>query len=122
METQINGPPNSISQESEAHGSSSNVMEWLKASFLAYQQSAPQNASHDAQSNRPTYVNAKQYNRIMKRRDARRIQEEFYRKKQADELRKRPYLHESRHKHAMKRPRGPKGRFLTKEELGKLDT
>ena len=61
------------------------------------------------------YVNAKQFNWILKRRVVRRqrLKASF---RSIIGIRK-PYLHESRHRHATRRPRGPEGRFLTKEEL-----
>jgi hypothetical protein len=71
-------------------------------------------------TSRPTFVNAKQYRRILKRREAREKLEEYYRQRRAAAAAnnsKKPYMHESRHRHAMKRPRGVGGRFLTKPEL-----
>lgn len=87
----------------------------------------------------PLYVNPKQYNRILKRREVRarmelkrRRTEEAIRtgkldlkklvkgkgvSKSVEEDDKKSYQHESRHKHAMRRPRGPGGRFLTAEEI-----
>ena len=106
---------------------------------------APPPSSSSLKS-QPTYVNAKQYHRILQRREARRKLDIFYVKRRASQglkkanlkreamqalgamgngsgneddggVNRRAYIHESRHKHAMKRPRGPGGRFLTKDEL-----
>ena len=64
----------------------------------------------------PHLVNAKQYHRILKRRK----QREALAKQSNRPRKRRAFLHESRHKHAMRRPRGPGGRFLRKEEIEAL--
>ncbi|XP_063900091.1 uncharacterized protein LOC135119621 [Zophobas morio] len=59
----------------------------------------------------PLYVNAKQFARILKRREERSRLGRLFNIPQE----RMPYLHKSRHEHALRRTRGAGGRFTKKD-------
>lgn len=114
--SQVTSPNVSNSQGLMNHGGRAPVAPPMPPAQAMHNPQSPEMPQGQEES--PLYVNAKQFHRILKRRVARQRLEEALRLTSKG---RKPYLHESRHNHAMRRPRGPGGRFLTADEVAEIE-
>ncbi|GAB7357024.1 hypothetical protein MBLNU459_g7850t1 [Dothideomycetes sp. NU459] len=116
--SQINSPAVQSQQPAMNQHRPSMTPQMTQAASQPHPQASSPEAVTGGAEESPLYVNAKQFHRILKRRMARQKLEEALRLTSKG---RKPYLHESRHNHAMRRPRGPGGRFLTADEVAALE-
>jgi nuclear transcription factor Y alpha len=117
MSNQVGSPAVPNSQPIMNHGGPTRPAVPPMPAPVQHQPQSPELVAGAAEES-PLYVNAKQFHRILKRRVARQRLEEALRLTSKG---RKPYLHESRHNHAMRRPRGPGGRFLTADEVAEIE-
>merc|ERR1719290_841821 len=87
--------------------SANNIIMMVPGASSTNNQRLPITTGPEILEEEPLYVNAKQYHRILKRRQARaKLEAEGRIPKE-----RKKYLHESRHLHALKRVRGEGGKF-----------
>lgn len=118
MSTQISSPAMQQPQPVMSHPVARPSVPPQMAQAPQQHQQSPEAVPGTQAEEAPLYVNAKQFHRILKRRLARQKLEDALRLTSKG---RKPYLHESRHNHAMRRPRGPGGRFLTADEVAAMD-
>lgn len=119
MSTQISSPAIQQQQPVMNHaGPRPSVSAQMPQQAPQQPQQSPELVAGAPAEEAPLYVNAKQFHRILKRRLARQKLEDALRLTSKG---RKPYLHESRHNHAMRRPRGPGGRFLTADEVAAME-
>ncbi|KAF2874875.1 CCAAT-binding transcription factor (CBF-B/NF-YA) subunit B-domain-containing protein [Massariosphaeria phaeospora] len=118
MSTQISSPAMQQPQPVMSHAAPRPSVPPQMAQQAQPHQQSPELVAGAPAEEAPLYVNAKQFHRILKRRLARQRLEDALRLTSKG---RKPYLHESRHNHAMRRPRGPGGRFLTADEVAAME-